>query len=455
MGISGMASTAQTLSPSARPCATTNARCASLSPRLAELITSTEAAIVEAINDGRPVFVCFSGGRDSAVLAHLCGAYHGRFRLLWVNTGVQFPDVEAFVRDIGRVHELVEIRSDLRSQWARYGLPVELLPIHNALPGRVHREPKLQLWTSCCEMNRSRPSFDFLMAQPRGAVVLHGQRLDDGAPGLGMQSWPFSPAVKLVAPLADWKAADVREYVAREAVPLPSHYAEVEDSLDCWPCTAAPLHRAGDSRMAYLRRNHPDFHRAVVAGLRRVHSAAEGSLRQLASYLEPEGQRQSEFNIVRQRSAEIGDCVIAALATVLRWSYEDTALLLGWPVDAATGLPSLPARRGVNFTELSAPLLSAGFASTVLLARERHASQPGATMNLPSAGEIKSMLSGRIAIVGVEIIGAKGEIEPHALAWTGHELIDCRSNPPRRLDLYTADIHDAVLITPVGDARSR
>ena len=49
------------------------------------------------------VYVSFSGGKDSTVLLHLVRSIYPEVEAVFLNTGLEFPEIKRFVRSIGNV----------------------------------------------------------------------------------------------------------------------------------------------------------------------------------------------------------------------------------------------------------------------------------------------------------------------------------------------------------------
>lgn len=423
---------------------------ADIAQRVTDLEAKARAELASVMEREGRVMLAFSGGKESALLAELCRPYRDRVSLLWVNTGFMFPHVEAFIRDYGETFELIELKSDLTGNWRANGLPAEVLPIGNALPGGCHTGERLQSWTACCEANRNRPAFDFVSGLSGPVTLLHGQRLEDRSPGNGMSGWPFSSNVSVEALLADWMEDDVFVFHSMRRVRLPDHYLEVPDSLDCWSCPAMFLTKAAPQRIDYMARRYPRELAMVLPGVRRVRAAAAEAMSQLDLMIDRAAPSPSrEPIVVPQRNAEVGDCVIASLATVADRSYEEVAALLGFPCDAETGFPRMPPGRGVSMLEIGPVLLPLGLSSTLLIARDSsHAS--GYSMGpLLSSDGIKTAIQGHAAVVTFD--GPDGS---HALAWKDGVLHDCRP-PVRRLRLEDVHIDAAVIISRIEPTASQ
>ena len=393
-------------------------------------IQRAKTQIANTFATGRQVYVAFSGGKESAILAHLCKPYAGRFQLLWANTGFQFPHVEGYVRAIGEQLGIVELNTDLPRQWKEHGLPVGILPVANALGGGVHAEPKMQPWVSCCYTLRSAPMVKYIDSLSEPAILLHGQRVEDGAPGNGLSCATFDNGSAVVSPLADWTTQDVFAFIREEGIELPVHYRRVTDSLDCWCCPASFSMPHGADLSGYMRDEYPELWSLVAPGLNRILNTARSAVDALGEVIDTGLKEPSAMAAyVPQRGQ--GDCVIAATATAVGQSYELIAAALGFPCSPATGLPTLPASRGISIHELASPLLGLGFMTTVVIAREAPIAMAGG-YNLPTSDNLKSIL--RRSSDPAVLLMHDGE-QHHAVAWKGGQVIDCRADDPYHLKL--------------------
>lgn len=198
------------------------------------------------------VFLAFSGGRESVVLAHMCEPWREKVTLLWVRVQSHAPHMADFIRGYAaRGWRLEEIAAPgIMDHWSTAGIPAEVLPVENA---RGRKEPRMQPWPSCCYAIRQVPLNAYMRAQSEACALLHGQRAEDEAATAGGLSGQMPPYVEVVQPLASWSEAEVAAYVDQHGLVLPSQYAEgYADSLECLICPAAP----SPQRMDYLRRRH-------------------------------------------------------------------------------------------------------------------------------------------------------------------------------------------------------
>ena len=153
--------------------------------------------------------------------------------------------------------------------------------------------------------------------------------------------------------------------------------------------------------------------------------------------------------IVPQRA--LYDCLPAALATTLGWTYERARAVLGAHVT----------ERGTFLMPLCSALLPERIAATYLLPRD-HPYMNGRTDPrwrglLVSPTEIRDRLQGHRAIVTVPGLGPEDQAGPefgHALAWDGHRAIHCGSTgqhiqPAREIDIGAYPIWEALLLTQI------
>lgn len=68
------------------------------------------------------VCVSFSGGKDSTVLAHLVHEYYSSVPLVFANTGLEYPEIQAFARKMGA--EFVRPKMSFSEVISTYGYPI-------------------------------------------------------------------------------------------------------------------------------------------------------------------------------------------------------------------------------------------------------------------------------------------------------------------------------------------
>lgn len=71
--------------------------------------------------DGQ-VYVSFSGGKDSTVLAHLVHELYPEVPLVFSNTGLEYPEIQSFARKMGAEFIRPQMRFD--EVISKYGYPL-------------------------------------------------------------------------------------------------------------------------------------------------------------------------------------------------------------------------------------------------------------------------------------------------------------------------------------------
>ena len=68
------------------------------------------------------VFVSFSGGKDSTVLAHIVHEYYPDVPLVFVNTGLEYPEIQTFARKMGAT--FLRPKMQFSEVISKYGYPI-------------------------------------------------------------------------------------------------------------------------------------------------------------------------------------------------------------------------------------------------------------------------------------------------------------------------------------------
>ncbi len=191
-----------------------------------------------------PVFVSFSGGKDSLVTFRLAEKALGyKPDILFNDTGLELPETVRYVREFARregVRLLVASAGD--AFWR--GLQV-LGP-----PARDYR------W--CCKVAKLIPIARAVRrAYPHGALSLVGQRKYESAlravsPRIWRNIW--IPGTVSASPIHDWTALDVWLYILREKLLVNPLYYMGFDRLGCWLCPASEI-----AELETVREIHPEL----------------------------------------------------------------------------------------------------------------------------------------------------------------------------------------------------
>ena len=199
-----------------------------------------------------PVNVSFSGGKDS--LACLCIAQKvlSRPEVLFINTGLEFPETVEYVRELCDAHKLrlqeIKGESGFFEKVKSFGPPA-----------------KDFRW--CCKTNKLGPMTAFLKEHyPKGCVTIEGRRIYESfnrSTIKAVERNPYVPSQTTLAPIRSWRALEVMLYIYWNKMQPNPLYEEDFERIGCWLCPAAL-----QSEFASLKGSHPQLYDRWTTSLR-------------------------------------------------------------------------------------------------------------------------------------------------------------------------------------------
>ncbi len=264
---------------------------------------------IQTIHDGQ-VYVSFSGGKDSTVLKHIVDSMYDDVPAVFVNTGLEYPEIQQFVRQITKgqfdcFNSNVEIiRPEMRFDEVvkNYGYPVVSKEIsknvyyarrggesnvhYKKLFGTLQWEgEKSQFccdnWKhlydapylighQCCDVMKKRPAKRYEKENGRKPIV--GTMASEGRQRYG--AWirngcnAFEGDKPRSAPMSFWTEQDVLEYIEKYNVPYCPVYGEIEHTAEglktsgcsrtgCIFCMFGCHLEKGENRFQKLKKTHP------------------------------------------------------------------------------------------------------------------------------------------------------------------------------------------------------
>lgn len=166
-----------------------------------------------------------SFGAESVVLLHLLAARRPDLPVLFVETGLHFPETLAYQRDLARHLGLGDLRL--------------VRPALAPDPGLAGRDPD-----ACCAARKVRPLETALSGFD--TWITGRKRFQNGQRSALPRVEPAGPRVRL-NPLADWSSADLADWRARHDLPPHPLLARGFGSIGCAPCTR-PVRPGQDPR---------------------------------------------------------------------------------------------------------------------------------------------------------------------------------------------------------------
>jgi phosphoadenosine phosphosulfate reductase len=182
-------------------------------------------------NQSLPVVVSFSGGKDSLATL-LLGLRTGvRLPILYIDTGLEFPETVRHVREVARRHGLELIVEGAPENAFDEGFKVF------GPPGRDFR------W--CCKTNKLGPTVRAIAQHfPKGVLSFIGQRrYESESRAAKPRVWrnPWTPGQIGASPIQDWTALHVWLLIMNDGEPYNPWYDRGLDRIGCTICPASDL----------------------------------------------------------------------------------------------------------------------------------------------------------------------------------------------------------------------
>lgn len=220
-------------------------------------VAKTKLRIREWVNEFgvEGVYVAFSGGKDSTVLLHIVRQLYPNVEAVFVNTGLEYPEIQRFAKSFDNVTVLrPKMRFDevikkygypllgkeiaLKIEYARKGSTWAVKCV-DGTSGKDNRyniekykhlvEADFLISSRCCSVMKKAPLHDY--AKRTGKVSITAQTADESA--LRTQQWlkngcnGFDMKAPISNPMSFWVEQDVLQYIKQNNLPMASVYGEV------------------------------------------------------------------------------------------------------------------------------------------------------------------------------------------------------------------------------------
>jgi phosphoadenosine phosphosulfate reductase len=192
-------------------------------------------------NHGERLAVAWSGGRCSTVMLHMALRIHPNIKVIFVNTGVEFPETVKYVEKISKEWNLnITVVKPERTFWnivEEYGFPKP------RTPGDAKKKKRSGDIPPCCRWLKKKPVKKY--GEENGVeAFITGMRAGESrvrALVLRQKGAQFyfvkSEGVWKYHPLAFWSTREVSDYIVENEISINPIYEKI-DRTGCWPCTA-------------------------------------------------------------------------------------------------------------------------------------------------------------------------------------------------------------------------
>jgi len=231
-------------------------------------------------NRHEKVALMFSGGKDSLACLHLVEKYLDKTVVVWVNTGANFPEIEAMMDEVkAKVPNFYEIKTNQAESIKTNGYPVDVVPVNYTNLGQSVtsiKDFKVRSYFECCSENFWIPC-GAEMHKLGVTGVIRGQRNSEGhrAP---IKSGHIENGIEYHLPIESWKDSEVIDYLRSKDVVIDERLSMAHSSLDCWNCTAYMAESA--DRFKYIKKHHPSKYESIVEIVKKIDNVltAEASI---------------------------------------------------------------------------------------------------------------------------------------------------------------------------------
>ena len=227
-----------------------------------------EDEYIETISTGQ-VYVSFSGGKDSTVLKHIVDSMYSDVPAVFVNTGLEYPEIQAFARDIkeGKYDcfnsDIEIVRPEMRFDEVikRYGYPVISKDVaqtvktarrnkntyrYKKIAGTatdkngnksIYNMPKWQFLleapfetsSQCCDVMKKRPIHKYENETKRKPIIatMATESINRKTAWMKNGCNAFDAKKPKSQPLSFWTEQDILLYIKKYNVPYCSVYGDI------------------------------------------------------------------------------------------------------------------------------------------------------------------------------------------------------------------------------------
>lgn len=254
------------------------------------------------------VYISFSGGKDSTVLLHIARQVYEDIEAVYVDTGLEYPEVKQFIKTFDNV-TILRPKMNFKEVINKYGYPViskensqYLYDIRTGtkymrnrrlngdsegrfkLPAKYHYliDSPFKISHMCCNVMKKEPVKRFEKETGKKAII--GTMAEES--NLRQQSYlkngcnAFDSKRPISTPLGFWKQQDILQYIHENKIQIASVYGEIITQTDllgnityqttkcdrtgCVFCAFGSHLEPSPNRFEQLKETHPKLHNYCI-----------------------------------------------------------------------------------------------------------------------------------------------------------------------------------------------
>ena len=285
------------------------------------------AEFVEKMGGEDKVFVSFSGGKDSTVLLHLVRSVYPNVKAVFMNTGLEYPEIVQFVKTVDNV-VWKKPRKTVTQAWSSDGIPAVSKEVSNYINDvRTSKSEKLigkrlnyrgsfsiprkwiflcdkeftpyEISHHCCKYFKKLPSEDYV--KETGEFPIVGTMANESS--LRLNSWiryscNMYDGNKIQSrPLSIWTDDDIWEYIEKYNVEVCDLYYRGHNRTGCFLCPyGSHLDKSEKNKFELLKEQHQQQYKALdKLGIKRVLMDMNVNISNDSEYMKEKEIRQNEI----------------------------------------------------------------------------------------------------------------------------------------------------------------
>lgn len=239
------------------------------------------------------VYVSFSGGKDSTVLLHLVRSLYPDVTAVFVDTGLEYPEIKEFVKTVPNV-VTIRPKMNFREVIEKYGYPaISKQVAKNAKEWRTNPtgtnakkilgtlkykdgtksifccdkykyilDADFEIGDTCCDAMKKRPIHQYNKESKNKAFVgtMASESLQRKQAYLKSGCNSFESKNPQSKPLSTWTESDIWEYIHKYKVTYSKIYDKGYDRTGCMFCMFGAHLEKQPNRFQRMELTHPQLH---------------------------------------------------------------------------------------------------------------------------------------------------------------------------------------------------